>query len=458
MGAEEKPHLISLGGGGWAAWRDVVLRGAGFPAETVDLLIDPKLADMADLAVHDAGRRPAYLEEYWAATTRLSSAVREVARSARLREAVAWQNPKLITLCLDKAAAGEPRNTRGRNHELTIASYLQRYSMKNDTIGFVGPVGWARWAEAGPPLAMHVGEHFLTRRTVYFETWAIDAVARALSADRPLRPWLVPRLFSAHQLIGAELHMPGRAPVALTTCERKMLALVDGTRSVRDIAVEMARSECGELGDPNALLAAFDALVIRGLVRLDLLGAIEAWPERTLLERLGRIPDQRVRKRAAGPVWQLIAARDRVGASAGDDVALGTALAELDDKFRAITGMAGERRPGMTYAGRALVYEDTVRDTRVTLGPAIREDLARPLGLLLDSARWLAAEIGQQYDRFFLGLYERRAAQLGSTAVPLAAILSLATPQLFYNPRRLSGVSQLAVAEFQRRWATILHI
>ena len=87
---------------------------------------------------------------------------------------------------------------------------------------------------------MHIGERFLARRTVYFETWAIDEVARALSADPCLRPWLVPRLFSAHRFAGANLHVPGRAPVPLTTGEQAVLALVDGQRNLHDIAVELA--------------------------------------------------------------------------------------------------------------------------------------------------------------------------------------------------------------------------
>jgi hypothetical protein len=461
--AKEQSHLIPLEDTGWATWRDVVLRGTGFPAESVLALTDPALAAAADSAIGaggagDSALLDAYREEYAAAADRLSAAVRTIATSPRFREAVAWQNPKLLKLCLDKLAAGEPRNVRGRNHELTVASYVQRYGLKNDTIGFVGPVGWARWTEQGSPLEVEVGDRFLARRTVYFETWAIDAVARALSADPEVRPWLVPRLFSAHRLDGATLHVPGRAPVTLTPDESELLSLVDGVRSVRDIAAEMTWSEFPELADQTALLAAYDALVARSLVRLDLVGAIEAWPERTLIERLERIPDPRVRAHALGVVGRLVAARDLVGEAAGDDRALEAALAGLGECFQSITGEEGERRAGLTYAGRTLVYEDTVRDVRVALGPAVREKLSGPLSLLLDSARWLVAEIGQEYDRLFLELYERRVAQSASAVVPLASILSLATPQLFFNVRSLSKPVRRAVDEFQRRWAVILQL
>ncbi|HJQ02752.1 MAG TPA: lantibiotic dehydratase [Jatrophihabitans sp.] len=456
--SELPSHLVKLTDTGWASWREVVLRSTGFSAESVLALTDPELAAAADAAAADPSRLPAYRAEYQAAGDRLSAAVQKIAGSPRFREAVAWQNPKLLKLCLDKLAAGEPRNVRGRNHELTVASYLQRYSLKNDTIGFTGPVGWARWNSDGAPLTMAVDEQFLTRRTVYFETWAIDSLARALSADPALRPWVVPRLFAAHRLDGATLHVPGRAPVPLTPRETELLALVDGVRTVRDLASEMTWSEFPELGNRTALLAALDSMVERGLLRLDFVGTIEAFPERTLQARLERIGDPAVREYALGILGRLMAARDQVSAAAGDDVALEAALAELGEVFQSLTGQDGERRGGQTYAGRTLVYEDTVRGVRIGLGPKLREQLAGPLSLLLESARWLVAEIGEQYDQLFLEIYQRRVAQSGSTAVPLAGILSLATPQLFYNMRSLAQPVRRAVAEFQRRWAEILQI
>ncbi|MQS10735.1 lantibiotic dehydratase [Streptomyces kaniharaensis] len=462
MTRSEESHLVPLGTTGWAVWRDVVLRSTGFPADTVRPLADPALAAAADAvedtAVDAVEAVDAYRAEYARAAERLSAAVREAARTPRFREAVAWQNPKLLRLCLDKLAAGEPRNVRGRNHELTVAGYLQRYGLKNDTIGFVGPVGWARWTGDGAPVATEVGPGFLARRTVYFEIWAIDAVARALSDDPRVRPWLAPRLFAAHRLAGSALLLPGRDPVPLTPAESELLALVNGVRSVRAIADELAWSEFPELGDPTAVLAAVESLVERQLLRLDLVGTIEAHPERTLIARLELIPDPEVRAHAIAMVDRLVAARDEVAAAAGDDVALEAAMARLGACFEEITGVGGERRPGQTYAGRTLVYEDTVRDVRVALGPALREQLAGPLTLLLDSGRWLVAEIGQEYERYLTEVYERRVAQTGGPQVPLASILSLVTPQLYFNVRSLSKPVRRAVDEFQRRWADVLRL
>ena len=139
-------------------------------------------------------------------------------------------------------------------------------------------------------------------------------------------------------------------------------------------------------------------------------------------------------------------------------MALEAALAELGECFSSITGQDGERRAGQTYAGRTLVYEDTVRGVRISLGPQFREQLAKPLSLFLDSARWLVAQIGEEYDELFRDCYRRRVAQTGDPVVPLAGILSLATPQLFYNTRQLSQPVRRAVAKFQQRWAEILQV
>ena len=152
----------------------------------------------------------------------------------------------------------------------------------------------------------------------------------------------------------------------------------------------------------------------------------------------------------------LIAARDRVAAAAGDDVALEAALAELGNRFQQITALPGERRPGETYAGRTLVYEDTVLGTRVPLGPELRQALAGPLGLLLDSARWLVAEVAEEYQRIFREFYEHRVAQTGSETVPLSAIMSLATRDLHFSLRGLAKPVQQVVEEFQQRWAAVL--
>src|SRR5690349_12546624 len=120
MLVDNAAHLLPLGQSGWSLWREGGLRSAGFPAEGLHAIRDPELARAVDEAedVHPA---------YESATARLSAGVARVAADPLFREAVAWQNPALIGSCLDKLVRGEPRNVRGRQHESTVVSYLQRY-------------------------------------------------------------------------------------------------------------------------------------------------------------------------------------------------------------------------------------------------------------------------------------------------------------------------------------------
>ena len=157
------------------------------------------------------------------------------------------------------------------------------------------------------------------------------------------------------------------------------------------------------------------------LLRLDLVGAIEAFPERTLLAKLERIGDPAVRDRAPA-AGRLVAARDQVGAPPATTWRWRRRWPNSATASPSITGLAGERRPGETYAGRTLV----VRGHRPgrpgsRSGRRCRSSWRQPLCLLLDSARWLVAEIGEEYEQYLLGLYERRVAQTGDPAVPLAA-------------------------------------
>jgi len=455
MSERDRSHLVPLGDTGWRLWRDVVVRGTGFPARDVLQLADPELAAAAD-RVTSGGDRGAYDSAYAAAGPRLSAAVRRVAAEPLFREAVIWQNRRLVAECLDKAAAGEPRNVRGRNHETTIASYLQRYCLKNDTIGFFGPVGWAHWTQGTEFAEVSPGPGLTARRTVYFETWAIDALAQTFSDRADVQPWLAPRLIAAHRLDGRLIHQPGRPAVALTEPEAQILALCDGTRTIREIAAELLWSEYPELGDEAELLDIVLDLRTRALLTLDLTGPIEAFPERTLRRRLALIGDPPVRDRAVAVLDDIVTARDAVAAAAGDPQQLTVAFDRLNELFHAATGAAGERRAGQTYAGRTLVYEDTVRDSEVRLGAPLRDKIAPALGLLLDSARWLVAEVGAEYHRLFLEFYERRHSATGDPVVPLGTVLGPATPYLFFSLRELPAPVLTAVDEFQRRWAKIL--
>ncbi len=443
------PHRVPLEGTLWSIWRDVCLRSAGFPADLVLSLCDDPLADSADQAAAGLdGSRPAYDAVFADAARRLNRTITDLAADPAFQEALTWQNPVLAQLLHD-VGVGSARRTKERQRELTIANYLQRYCLKNDTIGFFGPVGWASADASAAGLAVTPGPELITRRTTYFEVWAIDKVAAAVAGPGRVLGWLRPQRTRSAFLAGNVLHRPHRKPVVLTDDEARILLACDGSQTISDVLATAGRS------DARTLLARLAEL---GALRLDLEGGMHARPESVLRDRLDQIADPVARAAAIEPLERMIRARHAVAASAGDAARLRQALTDLAVVFEEVTGSAATRRAGELYAGRTLVYQDSVRDVQVQLGAAVTGALARPLGLVLDSVRWLVNDITARYRVLFGELLDRELARAGAASVPLQRLLTVASPYLgaTAGSKVLSEIAVASVAELQRRWQEVL--
>ncbi len=382
------------------------------------------------------------------AAGRLSRAIAGTYAGPRFREALTWQNPGLAQFLHDHdKGPAAPRRSKQRQRELVIASYLQRYCLKNDTIGFYGPVGWAAVTPAAAGLAVTPGEQLLARRTTYFEVWAIDKIAAEIARHGRAAGWLRPRRTRSVFLAGNVLHRPHRTPVTLTAAELQILHACDGRRTISGVL--------GTADRPGAS-AVLTRLAELGAVRLDLEGPMHARPEQQLRDKLELITDPAARAAALAPVDQLTAARDAVAATDGDPEELRQALADLAGTFEQITGAASTRKAGQNYAGRTLVYQDAVRDVQVTVGRAVTRALAAPLGLVLDSARWLVSDITDRYRTLFTELHDRETTRARGAPVPLPRLLTMAAPYLYTQGRAESELATASVAELQRRWAQVL--
>ncbi|MGD0067047.1 MAG: lantibiotic dehydratase, partial [Streptosporangiaceae bacterium] len=157
-------HRVPLAGTTWSVWRDVCVRSAGFPADMMLAICDEPLARSADLigadlSGADPAGRLAYDKEYGEAAGRLSRGIAGTYADPVFQEAVTWQNPGLGQFLRDHdAGPGAARRSKQRQRELVIANYLQRYCLKNDTIGFFGPVGWASAGSGAVGLVVVPGE------------------------------------------------------------------------------------------------------------------------------------------------------------------------------------------------------------------------------------------------------------------------------------------------------------
>src|ERR671931_1619087 len=153
MRTETKPraaHRVGLAGD-WALWRDFAVRSTGFGIDGLEVFGAP---DEEDRLAH-------------------------VARDPRFREAVAWQSREALRGAVDKLARGGESPSRRRRRADVVAGYWQRYCAKNDTIGFFGPLGWGRFVEDGAAIDVSAGAP-QAERVVHLETWAVEALARAV--------------------------------------------------------------------------------------------------------------------------------------------------------------------------------------------------------------------------------------------------------------------------------------
>ena len=142
--------------GTWELWRDFAVRSAGFP--------------VSGLEVFGPGDE--------------SERLAQAAGDQRFQEAVTWQNPAALANAVLKVASRSPTKppSKARGREEIVASYLQRYCGKNDTIGFFGPLAWGRIEDESPPLHARSGG-LVRSRHVHLEAWPVQALAETLDPE-----------------------------------------------------------------------------------------------------------------------------------------------------------------------------------------------------------------------------------------------------------------------------------
>lgn len=411
----------------------------------------------------DAARHE-FQETYEAATMEVSRAVRRVASSKLMREAIAWQNREALHGSVDALLRTAPDATSGRSNqrrrERLITSYLQRYCTKNDTIGFFGPVGWARFVE-GEAITARPGPSLLATRRVYFEGWCLDVLAATMAKDKDLQQWIAPRRQSFVHLDGNMLRLPFEQTTKLPPMFAAVLEACDGERTAKGIALQLIGSPSSGVKSEAEVYRVLDTLQQRGVIlwALEVPWTLELPQEsrvednlRRLLERIG---DEGLRRRMLGMLEELESARDLVAAAAGDVEKLDRALGLLDETFTRLTGASSKRMAGKTYAGRSLVFEDCRRDLEVEFGAEVLNAVAEPLPLLLTSARWFTAEVAALHRDAFKKIYEELAAASGSRVIEAVNFWMRAQPLLFDDELRLVDT---LMPEFQRRWAEVLSL
>ena len=420
---------------------------AGLAAETV-AAIEAWQAAAGRLATEKGSYKAAYA----AAEERLEREIREVAQDDHFREAMMWQNRHAAETGLSsflRRPAGSGRGSaRDRGHLQMIASYLQRYCTKNDTIGFFGPVGWATLTESGTPAGVRVGEDLVASRQVFFEGWAIDALADHLAEDEEMRPWLSPRLSPFLRREGTVYITPDGNRIECGPLSASLLAGCDGTRP----AIELMRG-LGQIPPEAAtflwnMLADFHA---KGALRWGFQVPLSSYPERSLREQLERIDNEPLRDRSLALLDEIVQKRDAVE-RAGNPDELESAFRDLEASFTRITGRETFRGEGQIYAGRTLLYEDCRRDLDLELGAPFLEQMAPALSMVLTSARWFTHHVATGMRELFARIYEQMSPQTGPV-IDFLAFSREALPRLFNRENHQERQSEL-----YGRWARVLRV
>lgn len=418
-------------------------------------VLDEVLQRMTHAAAAKKEAGVAFTHAFESGVKNVSANMREIAADPTFRRAILLQNREALHSGVDSLLEQRTkRDKKERQHEELIASYLQRYCMKNDSIGFFGPVGWARVVDRGPAILASPGPGLVSVSTIYFEHWGIQALAHKIAENKAVRPWLAPRRMPAFYLDGTILHVPG-GTASLLPLQVAILRRCTGERAARQIAEELIRIPGTGVRSESEVYEILDQLTTRGIIGWGVDLPIDVYPERRLRKALERIGDAELRASALNTLAELEQARDSVAGCEEDPARLDLALQDLESTFTRLTGQQTTRSAGKMYAARTLIYQDCQRDIDLQIGPDFIRNLAAPLSLILTSARWFTSKAAQLYRQVFQQIHAELASRNRNQAVDLVRFWMHAQPLLMDNEKRL--FNQI-VPEYQQHWEEILEL
>jgi hypothetical protein len=488
MSQAVRDHRVPLADG-WALWSWVWVRGAGFPAELalrlateksaataarlarIDTVEEARPAGAAASADADAAARLAAASservelgdqlgaELRAETTAAVAHLQELVRGGPMREALVWQNRRLVRGTVDAFLRQPPDrdDTEMRAYTEELATFVQRYCVRNDCIGFFGPVGWARWSDAAEAVVARPADELVAERTVFFEHWAIDALAGSLAADPSLRVHLAPRRTPSVRMDGPVLRYGIGRSAELPAVFVRVMDACDGQASAALVAARVLCEPSPSLSGVAEVMDVIEELAAVQLVTWTLeVPTGQVHPDRSLRAALKGVRAPTARGPALAALDQLDRARDAVTRAAGDAGRLEGALDALDATFTELTGAEPTRQAGYRDASRAIVYEDCRRAGEIELGRSLRERLAGPLSLVLQSARWYTHEIGRRYRALFREVHDELHAQMGGGRIELTRFKERVDPHLAAPHGAAPAIVRDVADELCARWMGIL--
>ena len=373
-------------------------------------------------------------------------ALAHFAADPRVAEAIGIMSASAATQ-LPKLAMGPSvaRAKRERHSEQMLWLYLQRLCAKNDTHSFFGPVVWGVVDSTSDPVVRLEFPDLPLDRRVFFERWAVAALAAAISKDPHVRPLIPPRLSPMVRLEGNALFFPVGASAQLEPETAAVLRACDGRRTAAEICLaagtdlENGHAELEALVDAKAVRWALGTPTglssPQGRLSADL-GALAAaagasgsaeWLAVTRWQQaLEQLEQLRCRSQTAewpqrGALWD-----------------------EASGQLERLTQGPSRRGGGDTYAGRGLFHEDCGKSARLTLGARFLAAL-EPLEPLHDISSWIAHRVVAGYRAKFCAL-------LPTLPVRGAGVDLICFLEASAKVERTGEVEAQVLAEVAQRW------
>jgi hypothetical protein len=357
-------------------------------------------------------------------------ALRSLMRDRRVGAAAALTSRSLATgirrALSDDADDAPPRLGPATAIERRMLLVLQRLTAKPAMMAHAGPCFWGTLdGDRDSALHLEVGDGLVRARRVFFEHWAIAALARAIQSDPEVAPHCVVRLNPGCLLDGTTLFYPINQRLRLDPLDAQVVTWCSEGQTLAAIRRRIAAHPDGARAELDKALANH---LRSGVATCDIpLPAVKT-PEHDLRRFLAGLPDDC----AAGPRWlaildRMIALREAlegvrgvrgVPGGRGRDHELDPQEREalegpLDAVFREAAGVPPTRNPGQLHGARFVTYEDCGRDVEVTLGRPVCRDLAE-LAPALDLASWIARTCADRYEQRLLPLHARLARKLAT--------------------------------------------
>ncbi len=379
---------------------------------------------------------------------------KSLSQDERIREVLIWQNRRLACQLSQMLERNQITERQARRLRILLFSLLQRLCMKNDTISFFGPVGWAHLTTDAQALTMDVENEPLALRKVYFETWAIDTVGQVLAREQDLQIWACPRRQPFLLVEKQQLILPFASPVPLSALDAAVLSACDGSKNAKTIAEHLVQQRKNGIDSEDQVYAALRKLVKARRIHWTFdVATEEIYPECDLQRQFLAIHNDEARRRALQPLERLIHAKEGIEASRNRAGELDQAVSLLEMTFEEVTGIPATRNPGETYGARMLVYEDCLRNGKVQLGKAFLQDAIRPLEIILTGSRWLLMEIETYYFRLFQNAYKELTRRTQNRFLNFAEFWLWINPFFFQD---FTQLEQTVIHEFQQRWLDVL--